>query len=132
MMNPEIKTRWVAALRSGDYAQGSGVLYNPDQNQYCCLGVLCDLAVRDGIARRDDAGLSAVYRDIDRPSDASFEHLPQAVARWAGLPNTDPDVTHAKDYGYGGGLRDTPNSLSSWNDSGTPFAVIADLIEDQL
>lgn len=41
-MNQEIKKRWVAALRSGDYKQGTGALRNAD-NKFCCLGVLCDL-----------------------------------------------------------------------------------------
>jgi hypothetical protein len=40
-MNPEIKTKWVAALRSGTYEQGSHVLRKGDR--YCCLGVLCEI-----------------------------------------------------------------------------------------
>lgn len=35
----EFKDKWVAALRSGEYKQGTGVLYNPDTDCYCCLGV---------------------------------------------------------------------------------------------
>lgn len=34
---------WVNALRSGDYKQGTGVLRDKNDN-YCCLGVACDLA----------------------------------------------------------------------------------------
>jgi len=41
---------WVAALRSGDYAQGTGALCRsrqvdgePDVQEFCCLGVACDL-----------------------------------------------------------------------------------------
>jgi hypothetical protein len=41
-MNPEIKKKWVKALRSGKYEQGRGNLKNSD-GQFCCLGVLCDL-----------------------------------------------------------------------------------------
>lgn len=38
-MNPEIKTKWLLALRSGAYIQGKDYL---EQDQmYCCLGVLC-------------------------------------------------------------------------------------------
>jgi hypothetical protein len=40
-MNPEIKARWVAALRSGEYQQTTGNLRT--ENGFCCLGVLCDL-----------------------------------------------------------------------------------------
>lgn len=52
-MNPAIKAQWVAALRSGEYVQGTGKLrkrtgYN-ETDQFCCLGVLCDLAVKAGV-----------------------------------------------------------------------------------
>jgi hypothetical protein len=40
-MNPEVKARWVAALRSGEYLQGTSTLRIGDQ--FCCLGVLCDI-----------------------------------------------------------------------------------------
>lgn len=44
-MDPQAKAEWIAALRSGDYAQGEGSLrYGGD---YCCLGVLCDLKKSD-------------------------------------------------------------------------------------
>lgn len=35
-MNPEVKERWLSALRSGDYSQARGQLKN--QLGYCCLG----------------------------------------------------------------------------------------------
>lgn len=38
-MNPVVKTKWVAALRSGQYRQGTGYLCDAGIN-YCCLGVL--------------------------------------------------------------------------------------------
>lgn len=41
-MNPELKAKWVAALRSGKYEQGHEYL-NKD-GKFCCLGVLCDVA----------------------------------------------------------------------------------------
>jgi hypothetical protein len=48
-MKPEIKERWVAALRSGEYEQGVGYLNIADDgvNRYCCLGVLCDILSDD-------------------------------------------------------------------------------------
>lgn len=42
-MNKEIKEKWVAALRSGEYKQAEGILYDPKQRSYCCLGVLCKI-----------------------------------------------------------------------------------------
>ena len=40
-MNKDIKQKWVKALRSGEYKQGSRFLHYEDK--FCCLGVLCDL-----------------------------------------------------------------------------------------
>jgi hypothetical protein len=40
-MNAEIKQKWVAALRSGNYKQTKVCLHNKEG--YCCLGVLCDV-----------------------------------------------------------------------------------------
>jgi hypothetical protein len=44
-MDPELKTKWLVALRSGEYKQGRSVLCGPDNN-YCCLGVLAKVAGR--------------------------------------------------------------------------------------
>jgi hypothetical protein len=58
-MDKKIKTKWLKALRSGDYKQGQcslkKVLYEGDLDfnnkevkerteTFCCLGVLCDIA----------------------------------------------------------------------------------------
>lgn len=44
-MNAEQGRRWLEALRSGDYQQGSGNLlnYNDGKSRYCCLGVACSV-----------------------------------------------------------------------------------------
>ena len=42
-IDPDLKAKWVAALRSGDYKQGQHYLKTPDDT-YCCLGVLCEIA----------------------------------------------------------------------------------------
>ena len=39
-LNPEIKEKWIAALRSGEYPQHRGAIYNSDRTAFCCLGVL--------------------------------------------------------------------------------------------
>jgi hypothetical protein len=41
-MNPEIKQKWVEALRSGKFKQCRFVLRN-DAGEMCCLGVLREL-----------------------------------------------------------------------------------------
>ena len=42
----DVKDAWVAALRSGEYAQGTETLRHPleeNYTEYCCLGVLADV-----------------------------------------------------------------------------------------
>lgn len=41
IIEAKTKDAWLEALRSGDYDQGTGVLYSEERNSYCCLGVLC-------------------------------------------------------------------------------------------
>jgi len=41
-MSPELKAKWVSALRSGAYQQGHGTLRRGDA--FCCIGVLCDVS----------------------------------------------------------------------------------------
>jgi hypothetical protein len=40
-MDTDLKAKWVSALRSGKYKQGTQYLYNDNENSFCCLGVLC-------------------------------------------------------------------------------------------
>lgn len=42
-MNAELKAKWIAALRSGDFKQATGILQanGRDEPSFCCLGVLC-------------------------------------------------------------------------------------------
>lgn len=35
--------KWLAALRSGNYKQTSACLYAPNQDAFCCLGVVGNL-----------------------------------------------------------------------------------------
>lgn len=58
MMDPELKAQWIAALRSGNYAQAKNALVDIDpigNVSYCCLGVLCKLR---GMGDRDMRVLS--------------------------------------------------------------------------
>lgn len=53
-MDAEIKAKWIEALRSGTYRQGRGKLRSID-DEFCCLGVLCDLVAPKSWALDDDA-----------------------------------------------------------------------------
>lgn len=42
MLTRKQKEKWIAALRSGNYKQGTGKLYDSETDAYCCLGVLAN------------------------------------------------------------------------------------------
>src|SRR5690348_18296721 len=78
-MNQEIKKKWVKALRSGEYKQGTSLLYNSANETYCCLGVLCDLYTKETkIEYRKDGEIKEI--------------LPNEVIKWAGLEDNDPMI----------------------------------------
>lgn len=117
-MNPEVKARWVAALRSGKYRQTRMAL--KDRTGYCCLGVLCDLYAKElGMAWK----ATQLSERADQPRNFLADTaLPSAqVLIWSGL-DTDRDVLI-------GGERE---SLYDHNDHGRTFAEIADAVEAQL
>lgn len=66
-MDANLKKVWVEALRSGEYKQGTGQLYNYDHNQYCCLGVLASVA-----GWNISADGTNVYGQGDRPGYATI------------------------------------------------------------
>ena len=101
---------WVAALRSGDYKQGKS--YLSYQGKFCCLGVLCDLAVNMGVDVDVDANVcDEVYYD------GKEDLPPEAIWKWVGL--TDQ-----------GGSSEC-GQLFQLNDDGLTFSEIADLIESR-
>lgn len=97
-MDPTIKAQWVAALRSGEYQQGKHVLHNVDENTYCCLGVLCDLAVKAEVITDDETvyngvifGPATKFGSQDEKALADgITVLPREVMDWAGLDEENP------------------------------------------
>lgn len=120
-MHPDIKARWVDALRSGRYEQGRNRLRTGDR--YCCLGVLCDLAVKDGVGEWTGGGN---FTHNGNPLNTSWSSLTNGVADWAGIDAIDPGVWVERD-----GRRERL-ALASLNDEGVPFDKIADFIERDL
>jgi hypothetical protein len=119
MMNPEIKSMWVAALRSGDYQQGQGQLRNHN-DYFCCLGVLCDLMPTSNggwYTVEDDEDLTSIYE-----FDGMTELLPDSVMMWANLDSYNPRVLVAD------GLYVNLSTLNE--ERGYTFARIADAIEE--
>ena len=94
MMNQEIKAKWVAALRSGEYKQGFEQLKDCNGN-FCCLGVLSDLAEKEGIVEsvQEEIGPRAFgYRTKGSENSFKFGTLPKAVMDWAGLDSDNPII----------------------------------------
>jgi hypothetical protein len=93
-MKAEIRDRWAEALESDRFRQGTGLLHQinargvPDT--FCCLGVLCELAVEEGIVDRKKAGPMAECYAYGKDYDRSTTTLPQAVVDWAGLRTGNP------------------------------------------
>lgn len=59
-LSPELKAKWIAALRSNYYEQGHGQLVR--NGRYCCLGVYASInGVPDGVMA-DSSGVAVVGR----------------------------------------------------------------------
>lgn len=129
-MKAEVKEKWVAALRSGEYQQAHGMLRNVDENSFCCLGVLCDLAIKDGLKLRvEDLTYEGDPDAIITYYDGISDILPDKVAKWANLSDSpEVRVSDETDAELG-----TYNAcLAELNDNGWTFAQLAGLIEESL
>lgn len=101
---------WIKALRSNKYIQGTGVLFDDEFNSYCCLGVLCDMIGMKPIKRND-----STYFGKD------YQIAPYTAMQAVGL--TDQHGTYEDE--------DNENCLTSDNDEGVSFDVIANIIENE-
>lgn len=130
-MNPEIKRKWLEALRSGEYNQGSGALRK--NGKFCCLGVLCDLHSKEtgtNWIRNEE------YPDTNDLYLGDTQYLDEKVMSWAGLCENDPQVEITAEEAEE--ILINPDEIpykvciSSLNDTGASFRVIANKIEEQL
>lgn len=104
-MNAEVKAKWIAALRSGDYCQCSMALHRSN-NRYCCLGVLYEVTGGQWSARPHVGDYATETGEF---ALLSAETLERAAM-------TD----------------EQQHTLSNMNDAGQSFAEIADFIEANL
>lgn len=111
-MNPDVKAKWVSALRSGEYKQARRELKS-ETNRFCCLGVLCDLHSKTTGDLWSDGGAYLGENAL----------LPEKVRAWAGLGSR---------YGGAVSISSTCKALTTHNDCGLSFEKIADAIEAQL
>ena len=128
-MEPKIKKKWLTALRSGKYKQGRACLRSSN-DEFCCLGVLCDLYDPNGWIE-----MKSGRADWGYGPDENTVAQPYFVNDWADLQET---IVFAPDCPLLARVRETATWVESWatlpgmNDEGVPFALIADIIEKYL
>lgn len=106
-----LRTEWLAALRSGEYRQAPGALQAGDTSGFCCLGVLCDLAVK----RHPELGMRWGFENFTEADSCNSNIPPRSFARMLG--NLDSYI----------------DPLTQMNDiDGKSFAEIADFIEAEV
>jgi hypothetical protein len=124
-MKKQVKEQWVAALRSREYRQGQGALHvvSDEGDRFCCLGVLCDLAVKAGVEVRLGSGVIILdgirYNTVRYDNEGAYP--PVSVQEWSDLERRERVVS-----------REAMTRLASLNDSGRTFEEIADYIEEHL
>lgn len=108
-LKPAIKKRWLKALRSGEYAQTTGLLR--DASGYCCLGVLCDVV-------KNDKAVKLEWKELVAGNfvfDYCDTHLPGVVEDYVVVARGPDD--------------DAFGPLINRNDDGQTFKQIANIIE---
>lgn len=115
-LKPEIKHKWLQALRSGNYDQGRSRLRN-DHGEYCCLGVLCDL-----VGPNDwGAGEYSTYHNTWKDSVTEIPFPEWSSFFWLGCDAFEHE------------LRGIQADLMDLNDNKCKtFSEIADYIENKL
>jgi len=120
---------WVQALESGEFEQGTAALRQDDK--FCCLGVACELARRNGAEMSvTSQGVSTMKNGckttyISWQYGNSKSHLPEEVQNWLGIRAQNPMVSRPAPF-----KRDLEH-LTTCNDSlGMSFLDIAAAIRN--
>ena len=117
-VNKELIKEWTTRLRSGEYRQIKGKLRNKE-NGRCCLGIACDIAVKNGVGIWDNTHFlpeghgefASIYQSV----------LPDKVLKLFGLPI----ITQ-----FSSVVAIPGTTLAALNDAGASFEKIADIIEE--
>lgn len=138
-MRGEVLDEVVKRLRSGEYKQGHSALRRlakdggPDL--FCCLGVMCEIAVEEGVLVRLDTDVPGTSYGYKVPGqDATHTaYLPPAVIEWAGVVSDQEKEASLEEYHYeerGSFDVGSNDSLTAMNDNGKhDFLAIADWME---
>ena len=142
IMNQTIKEKWITALTDGSYQQGRAALHTMS-DKYCCLGVLCDLYIKetkkalwvdDGEVEHPSGEGRLFFRSMlhpEKPLEASF--LPDEVRQWAGIEQIPLQFNDGVSRSVTGRLMELNDGQSfAPRTSPFPFAAIAQFIQDNL
>ena len=125
-MNIPVIKKWVEMLRSGEYKQGNGFLKRKislEEPTYCCLGVLSELAVKEGVIPEPEEINESFFYGRKIGTNGSRYYLCEEVMKWSGV---DSHGGYDPLPGNGGFTK----FLTSDNDRGKNFNEIADIIEN--
>jgi hypothetical protein len=128
-IDPEFKSKWVSALRSGNYSQAHGALKSEGLSSsaaFCCLGVGCDLIDPDAWHPLDEYLADYLEDEEDLPAEFQVAWDDLDPGNTADLPFIDKDAAeYLADLNDGRPYKIIPIPPAS-------FAEIADWIEDNL
>lgn len=148
-MNQDLKNKWVAALRSGQFAQTVGTLQRDQPGEfelrdtrgetikvstvvapvgYCCLGVLCE------VIRQEAPDLFSWESSQDGNGVALFEGW-EPVDEWSTPYSPTQFVSELESMGHLPGIEiqdEVVGDLIKMNDYGESFDAIADAIEESV
>lgn len=115
-LTPEIAQKWANALRSGKYSQDTGALQTP--SGFCCLGVACDVMIREGRKRLDQyKQLAGGMPDNQHNAPKWLKFVNEDIGKRLGISLADLNDGTTKD-------KDTGVRLTNFD-----FNEIADIIE---
>lgn len=125
-MRKDIAEEWTARLDSGNYLQGTGFLRQIDAgsaDRYCCLGVLCEIAVEAGVIDPGEKGIKSGKYSYG--SDDAEGILPLEVMRWAEISDSDGTfLTLHSDH------QDIPRLIEMNDELKATFSQIATVIRE--
>lgn len=120
-MNNNVKAKWVEALRSGKYVKTEFALkkfnFRKLQLEYCALGVLCDLYLKEQGRKWGGNHITGFYVDSYSPLKIPSHE----VMKWSGLRYYEPSLS---EFGFDVGEINDCKEFS--------FKEIANIIEECL
>lgn len=157
IMKADVAAELSKRLKSGDYKQGDAFLCQiprDEDNLYCCLGVLSEMALEAGAVHAKEANGLRYYADHNVKYEDDYgwysRTLAPAVIKWAGIKSNverddDEYTSRVDDYEGVGRFAERSTdaeavrshggiyiNLASMNDSAVPFEEIAQFIDEKV